>query len=211
MFRNFFRSDSALMITMSQITDCIFLSLFWLLGCFPIVTAGASFAALYDATYRGLRKHDKHSWSRFLHVFKENRKAGILPTVVFAAVFFLDLYLVIQVWNGAVTGSISWAIFAAAALVGVMILGTLSILFPMLSRFRNSLAGMLKNTVLLALMNAPGTLALGILNAASVFLCVRYVFPVFFLPSLSALIGSLFIEPMFKPYMPEEPVEEAAE
>ena len=49
MFRSLFRPDSPLMITVNQITDCIFLSLFWILGCFPVVTAGASFAALYDA------------------------------------------------------------------------------------------------------------------------------------------------------------------
>ena len=212
MFRNILRPDSALMITMSQITDCIFLSLFWIVGCIPVVTAGASFAAMYDATFRGLRKGDKHSWSRFLHVYKENWKDGILPTLIVAGGFALDLYLMIQVWNGAVAGSISWAVFAAAALVGALVLGTFSILLPMLSRFRNSLGGMLKNTVLLALANAPSTLALGIVNAVSIFLCVRYIFPLFFLPSLAALIGSLFIEPMFKPYMPEEePVEEAAE
>lgn len=211
MFRNILRPDSALMITMSQITDCIFLSLFWIIGCIPVVTAGASFAAMYDATYRGLRKGDKHSWSRFLHVYKENWKDGILPTLIVAGGFALDLYLMIQVWNGAVAGSISWAVFAAAALVGALVLGTFSILLPMLSRFRNSLGGMLKNTVLLALANAPSTLALGIVNAVSIFLCVRYIFPLFFLPSLAALIGSLFIEPMFKPYMPEETEEETAE
>ena len=211
MFRNILRPDSALMITMSQITDCIFLSLFWIIGCIPVVTAGASFAAMYDATYRGLRKGDKHSWSRFLRVYKENWKDGILPTLIVAGGFALDLYLMIQVWNGAVAGSISWAVFAAAALVGALVLGTFSILLPMLSRFRNSLGGMLKNTVLLALANAPSTLALGIVNAVSIFLCVRYIFPLFFLPSLAALIGSLFIEPMFKPYMPEEVEEEIAE
>ena len=211
MFRNILRPDSALMITMSQITDCIFLSLFWIIGCIPVVTAGASFAAMYDATYRGLRKGDKHSWSRFLHVYKENWKDGILPTLIVAGGFALDLYLMIQVWNGAVAGSISWAVYAAAALVGALVLGTFSILLPMLSRFRNSLGGMLKNTVLLALANAPSTLALGIVNAVSIFLCVRYIFPLFFLPSLAALIGSLFIEPMFKPYMPEETEEETAE
>ena len=42
------------------------------------------------------------------------------------------------------------------------------------------------------------------LCAAVIFLCVRYVFPLFFLPALAALIGSLFLEPMFKPYMPQE-------
>ena len=49
MFRNLLRPDSPLMITMNQITDCIFLSLFWLVGCIPVVTAGASFAALYES------------------------------------------------------------------------------------------------------------------------------------------------------------------
>jgi hypothetical protein len=30
------------------------------------------------------------------------------------------------------------------------------------------------------------------------------VFPVFFLPGVAALLGSFLIEPMFKPYLPEE-------
>ena len=46
MFRNLINPDNGLMITMNQITDCIFLSLFWLLGCMPVFTAGASCAAL---------------------------------------------------------------------------------------------------------------------------------------------------------------------
>ena len=89
MFRNLFRPDSALMITMSQITDCIFLSLFWLLGCFPIATTGASFAALYDSVYRTYRKGEKHSWQRFFHVFRTNWRSGIMPTVVVIALFAL--------------------------------------------------------------------------------------------------------------------------
>ena len=49
MFRNIFNPDSPLMITMSQITDCIFLSLLWLLCCFPVITLGASCAALLNS------------------------------------------------------------------------------------------------------------------------------------------------------------------
>ena len=74
----------------------------------------------------------------------------------------------------------------------------------MLSRFENSFIGLLKNTLLISLANLPRTIALGIVNAATVFLCIRFVVPMFFLPALAALIGSLFIEPMFKPYMPQE-------
>ncbi|MBQ9148918.1 MAG: YesL family protein [Oscillospiraceae bacterium] len=210
MFQKIFNPDNALIITLSQITDCIFLSLFWVLGCVPVVTVGASFAALYDAVYRTFRKGEKHAWHRFLHTFRQNWAAGILPTIVFGVVFLGAGKLLIQVWNAAVAGSISWMLFSGAALIGVLLLGVLSVLFPMLSRFENSLGSLLKNTVLLALSKMPLTLGLGILNAVSIFLCVRFVFPLFFLPALAALLGSLFIEPMFKPYMPEEAPEDAA-
>ncbi len=204
MFRSLFRPDSPLMITINQITDCIFLSLFWILGCFPIVTMGASFAALYDATYRGFREEEKYSWQRFFAVFKTNWKAGILPTFIFLGVSALLTRAMVALWNAAVYGEISWMLFSAGAFVGVLVLGMLSILFPMLSRFNNSLTDLMKNTVLLGLANAPGTLALGFVNAVTVFLCIRFVFPLFFMPSLAALVGSLFIEPMFRPYMPVE-------
>ncbi len=201
MFRNLLKPDSPLMITMTQLTDCIFLSLFFLMGCFPLVTAGASFAALYDATFRGFRRGEKHPWQRFFQVFRKNWKEGILPTLVFLAGFYGLYKGVIGAWNAAVYGEISWMLFSGAAFVGVWALGILSILFPMLSRFENSPAALLKNTVLLALANLPRTLALGILNTAAFLLCIRYLYPLFFLPSLAALLGSLLIEPMFKPFL----------
>ena len=80
MFRNILNPDSSLMLTFAHITDCIFLSLFFLMGCVPVVTAGASFAALYDASFRAFRQQNRHSWSRFLQVYKDNWKQSILPT-----------------------------------------------------------------------------------------------------------------------------------
>jgi uncharacterized membrane protein YesL len=204
MFRKFLNPDNALMITMTQITDCIFLSMFWLIGCIPVVTVGASFAALYDSTYRGFRQGEKHCWGRFLQVFRENWRAGILPTVVFLAVLSLVVKVLVALWNSAVTGSVSWMLFSGIAFAGVLVVGILSVLFPMLSRFENAFPVLLKNTVFLGLANLPRTLALGILNTAAGLLCAFYVLPLFFLPSLAALIGSLLIEPMFKPYMLSE-------
>ena len=208
MFKNLLNPNNSLMITMSWITDCIFLSLFWIIGCFPVVTAGASFAALYDSAFRAFRKGEKNAWQRFLHVYRDNWKAGILPTAVFLVTVWLLGKAMIGLWNSAAAGNLSVPVFSGLAFVGVLILGILSVLFPMLSRFDNSTAGLLKNTVLISLANLPRTVALGMVNATAVFLCVRFVAPVFFLPALAALIGSLFIEPMFRPYMPQE---EAAE
>lgn len=204
MFRNLLRPDSPLMITLTQITDCIFLSLFWLLGCFPVVTIGASFAAMYDATYKGFRKGERHPWQRFAYVFRCNWKEGILPTLVFFAVLAAAGKLAITMWNMAVYGQISWIFFSATAFLCVAVVGILSVLFPMLSRFENSLGGLLKNTVLIALANLPRTVALGLINVVTVMLCIRFVAPLFFAPSLAALVGSLLIEPMFKPFMKED-------
>ncbi len=208
MFRNLFKPDSELMLFMSRVTDCIFLSLFFLVGCIPVLTVGASFAALYDSSLRGIRKADKHSWSRFLEVYRDNWKAGILPTLAFYGATCITAALLIRLWNGAVAGDVSWMLFSGAALVGVLVLGMLSVLFPMLSRFENPTGMLLKNTVLLSLANLPRTLALGIVNAMAAFACINWVFPVFFVPSLAAFLSSFLIEPMFRPYMPEEEDEE---
>ncbi len=208
MFQKLLNPENPLMITMTQVTDCIFLSLFWLLGCIPVLTMGASFAALYDAAFRGYRQGEKHTWHRFYRVFRSNLKPGLLPSVVFAGVFWAAARGMISLWNGAVLGQLSWMLFSAGAVVGILLLGILSVLFPMLSRFENSFLGLLKNTLLLGLSKLPWTLALGAINAVGLYLCLRFIFPVFFLPTLLALIDSLLIEPMFKPYL--TPTESAA-
>ena len=204
MFRNLLKPDSPLMVTMTQITDCIFLSLFFLLGCIPVVTMGASCAALYDASFRAFRQGEKNGWQRFFHVFRRNWKEALVPTLVFLAVLVCGGWIMIQVWNAAVFGQVSWMIFSAAALLACAVLGTVSLLFPVLSRFENTAAGLLRNTLLLALANLPRTLGLGVLNAVTGWLCLRFVFPMFFLPSLAALLGSLLVEPVFRPFINEE-------
>lgn len=210
MFKKLFNPDNALMITMTQVTDCIFLSLFWVFTGFPLLTLGAASAAMYDAVYHAFRKGDRHSWSRYLRSFKNNLKASILPSIVYLVLFCLLVWGLIQVWNAAAYGRISFVLFSAVAFLGMAALGILSVLFPMLSRFENSFGTLLKNTLFLALANMPRTLALGMLNAVSILLCVRFIFPLFFLPALSNLFSTWLLEPMFKPYMPKETPEDAA-
>ena len=202
--KNLFRPDSGLMIFMSQVTDCIFLSMFFMVGCMPVVTMGASFAALYDAMYRGFRRGEKNTWIQFWKTYRRNWKASILPTLLFLVATYGLCYGLIQCWNGAVYGTISWSLFAGLTLVGMVLAGMLSLLFPMLSRFENPLGALVKNTVVLALANLPRALALGILNVVTVILCERLIAPVFLLPGLAALISTVLIEPIFKPFMPEE-------
>lgn len=208
--KGLFRLDGPLMIVMTNITDCIFLSFFFLLGCIPVVTIGTSCAALYDATFRGIRDGERNSWQRFLHTYRQNWKAGIVPTLFFGGVMMALCYGMIQCWNAAVYGQISWMVFTALFMLAVAVAGILSILFPMLSRFDNPTATLIKNTFMLGLAHLPKALVLGMIQVGTAFLCIKLVIPLFFMPSLAALLSSFLIEPMFRPFMPEDP-EEAAE
>ena len=204
MFQKIFNPDNALMITFAQIGDCVFLSLFWVLCCFPVLTIGAATTAMYDSVVHTFRMGDKYSWHRFLKTFRSHLRPALAPTVVFLPLFALWGWAMIQLWNAAVWEQISWTAFSAGAFVGVLVMGILSVLFPLLSRFETDFPTLLKNTLLLSLANLPRTLALGFLNTAAVILCLRFVIPLFFLPALTALIGTLFLEPMFRPYMPND-------
>ena len=203
MFRNLLNPENALMITMTQITDCVFLSIFWLLGSVPLVTAGAAACALYDAVRRCFREHAHHPWKRFWGTFLRDLKSSILPALIFLAAVWLGGKGMIGLWNGAAAGTVSWPVFSGLSFLAVTLLGVLSVLFPMLSRFDNPLPVLLRNTVLLALGNMPRTIALGILNAVSAWLCARWIFPLLFLPALSTLLSTFLLEPMFKPYLTE--------
>lgn len=204
MFQKLFNPDHPLMITMSQIADCVFLSLFWLLGSIPLVTVGAASAALYDASFRAYRRGERQSWQRFFRVYRRELKAGILPSLVFWAVLCGAGAGLMALWNSAAAGELFWVTVPVGTVAGVLVMGILSVLFPMLSRFENPFPTLMKNTLLLSLANLPRTLALGALNILWGYVSLKYIFPVYFLPALAALIDSLLIEPMFRPYLNEE-------
>ncbi len=204
MFRNLLKPDSPLMITMTQITDVIFLSLFWLICSFPLVTAGAATAALYDAVYHTFRKGEKHGWQRYFQSFRQNLKGSLVTTVIFLGILLALGWVLIQTWNSAVYGQISWTVFAFAAFLIFALVGVLSILFPMHSRFDNAPGVLWGNTIRLGFSHLPLSLMLAAVNCICVFFCIRFLFPLFFLPGLACLMDTLFIEPMFRPFMPEE-------
>lgn len=208
MFRNLLNPNSPLMIVMRQFTDFIFLSLFWLLLCFPVVTIGPASAALYDSVVRTFRRGEAKPWHRFWHSFKQNLKVGVIGSVVYLAAVLGLGWCLIRLWNGAVYGQVAWPVFSGVCFGAFVLLGVLSLMFPLLSRFETTAVQLLGNTVRLALGNLPRTLGLAAVSAAGAFLCIRYIWPLFIVPCCAAYLASFLVEPILKPYMPQK--EEAA-
>ena len=57
----------------------------------------------------------------------------------------------------------------------------------------------------------PRTIALCMICGVTIWICVWLWWPVIFVPCLSALLASFFIEPVFAPYMPEQEETEKTE
>ena len=200
MFRNFLNPDNALMVTMSQITDCILLSLMWLLGCFPLVTVGVSGAALYDSVRQCLRGTERNPLSRFLKSFRRDLKTGLIPGLLYLAALWLGVRAMIALWNSAVAGSCSWMVFAGCAFVAAMMLGILSVLFPLLSRFTFSFAGLQATAVKMAFGFLPRTVLLAAVNLTAGWLCLRFLLPAMIVPGIGAYLSALILEPVFSKY-----------
>lgn len=139
------------------ICDLILLNILWLICCLPIVTIGASTAALHSVVRKMAACEYYTVWRGFWHGFRENWKQGT------AVALLLGLVLMIS-WVDFTIGLRSPGLTGIARqIVGVLglILGmfTLTFAFPVLTRYQLPLKTVLKNAVLLSLANPHIVLA----------------------------------------------------
>lgn len=92
-----FDTDSRIMCTLSRITNLICLNLLTLICCIPILTVGASAAALFASIRDTIKGRDSKIISRYFnHWIKDFGKATVLfvPVLLVLGVILLDvLYL----------------------------------------------------------------------------------------------------------------------
>ena len=84
--KGIFDIDNPIMSGVIKIFDCICVSLLWLLFSLPVITIGASSAALYTTVYKYLRKDEGHLWRTFWTAFRENLRRSTLVWLAALAV-----------------------------------------------------------------------------------------------------------------------------
>lgn len=93
--KGIFDIDNPLMTGIAKIADCICASLLWIVFSLPVVTIGASSAALYTTVYKYLRRDHGHLWQTFWAAFRENLRRS---TLVWLIALALMAVLSIDVW-----------------------------------------------------------------------------------------------------------------
>ncbi len=144
-----FSPDSPFSKAMDLVGDLILLNLCFLLCALPVVTAGASFTALYTATLAIAEGRDGNVVRRFFRGFRRNFVQATLIWAVMvlgAGMLFLFYRLILGL-----NVSFRFWLLAVLVLFCIVYIMVLNMVFPLLAKYENTVPGTLKNALALGL------------------------------------------------------------
>jgi uncharacterized membrane protein YesL len=200
---------------MTKVADLIILSVLWLLTSLPVITLGASSSALYYSVIKVVRKDSEGPVHAYFKAFKGNFKQGTVITVAVAAFALLVTAVgtvVYRVHSDAETLQRIYTIYLI--LLGIII-AWLHYLISYIARFQAPLKTVLKNSLVISLVNLPQSVSMMILFTLCI---VGFIlsFPasamvIILAPGVYALLTSYLVERIYHKYQPEETEEASSE
>jgi uncharacterized membrane protein YesL len=181
-----------------KLADFMILSVLWLIFSIPVVTMGASSAALYYAINRRFAHKSEAAASDFMHSFKQNLKQGTLLTLIYlgyGSILAFDIY---AARNG-INGSTLPEIYEQIAYVLILpIAFTLPYVFAYLSRFDNTVKEILRHCFFFCATHLLHTIAILLLVLTSG--AAMFFFPpcALVVPAVCAYLCSIYIEKDFR-------------
>ncbi|MBR4455163.1 MAG: DUF624 domain-containing protein [Solobacterium sp.] len=179
---DFLKPESKFMEMLGVLADLMLVNLLTLLLCIPIITAGAAFTAMHYVLLKIVREEEGDIMGQFFRAFKLNfRQATIIWVIMIAvyAVMFVD-WRIIRMQGDQFPGIVIILLYAAIAFVYLISL----YVFPVLSRYKNTIGGTLKTAFAMAVYGVTGfrTILCGIISFVPLillFLLGYAVVPVF--------------------------------
>lgn len=203
-FKDNFRGDSAYTQIMTKIFNIFWLSILWLLCCIPVVTIVASTIALYYVMLKLVKDEETTVTREFFHSFKQNFLQSLPVTVIFlvaVAVLVADFHIL------GTSGGQSGASFmyGFCIVLGIVCAAVFSYVFPLLSKFDNTIKKTFENAARLAASHIGQTLVITVVNLLPViwFLVFPQTFStifwiwVFVGGGIQAFVNSLFLRKIF--------------
>lgn len=209
----FFNLDSPLMTFLSKMADLMILNLLTLLCCLPIITAGDAMTALYYMTIKMVKNEECYIVKGYFKSFKENFKQATIIWLIalVVGIIFAGDFMILR--NSTV--SFGKVIMVLITIVAVIYLFTMIYIFPVLSRFENTVKNTIRNSFLMSVLNLPKTILLIIINLIPtvLLLVTLQAMPLLILFGFSvpAYVASMLFVKIFKRFEPEEEEETSDE
>lgn len=212
--KNMLDLDGPLVRALSDLNTLVILNILTALFCIPVITAGASVAAMHYVIMEMFENRGDGAAREFWKRFKENlRNATPVWLILLAAAIFI--YVDCRIIMGGQTG------LPRAMLVplyiGAFIEASIAVYaFPLTARFVYSTGATFKNSAILAVANFPRTVLMVLYHVIMPYLLfnVSRLLPLFFLVgiSLPAYFSALLYMPVIRKMIGEpEPDEDMPE
>ena len=173
---NLFNIESPFFQWLSKFADRIILNILYVITCMPVVTIGASTAALYNVSGR-IDRDEGHVWRDYWKAFRSNFKQATVLWIVLlvsgVVIGFGVLFYLRSNQSGSMIGIL------IVALLFFLWAVTSAWVFPLQSRFENSVQNTLKNSLIFGLLYFPRSIVVAVINLFP--LVVFLFFPTVFL------------------------------
>jgi len=207
---DFFDPDSWLMSTLSAFADLIIVNILWLLTSLPIVTLGASTAALYSVVRPSEKRYGSSAAKNYVFAFVRNFKKGTLVFLILLVPAAFAAVNAVMVFYGLLEDSIVSYVICGVSIF--LFLFVWSYAFPLTASFESPVFKTVSNALVLSVAHLPTTIAVTVLNLLPV--VVLLFFTDFFFRwivvwlliafALIAKVNAHLLERIFRRYMSQE-------
>lgn len=202
-----FNLDSPLMVFLTKVANLMILNILVLICCIPVVTVGPAVTAMYYVTIKMAKGEDPYIAKNFFKSFKENFKQATIIWLVMLAIIVViggDWFVITKLMQG----TAATVMKVVLTIITVFIVMTGLYVFPVLSRFENSIKHTVKNAFLMSLLSLPKSIMIFLMHLLPVVLVMISLqsIPFIFLlgaPTIAYLCSMLYVR-VFKRFEPEE-------
>lgn len=202
----FFNLDSPLMVFLSKMADLMILNIITFFLCIPIITAGDAMTALYYMTIKMVRGEECYVVRGYFKSFKENFRQATVIWILAVLVFLILVGDFSIVRSGLL--SFGQVMTVLLVVISVIYAFTMLYVFPVLSRFENTVKNTIRNAFLMSILNLPRTVLLVIINLIPIALVLlvpqSIPFVILFGFSVPAYLCSKQFVKIFRRFEPEE-------
>ena len=209
-----FNMDNKFFTFMGKVADLMILNVIFIICCIPIVTIGPALTAMNYVTLKMARNEESYIIRSFLKSFKENLKQGILIWLIMLVlgIVLITDYMIMRNLDSGFMQVIKYGL----GMITFIYLMVMLYIFPLLSKFDNTLKNTFKNAILMSIRHLPFTILMMLITyiplGATILLPIVLVYGaivwIMIGFSLIAFINAKFFVKIFDKYIPHDDEEE---
>lgn len=188
---------------MESAFDIMQMSILWLICCLPVITIGASTAALYYTVNKVWKNKKGYVAQEFFRAFRLNLKPGILLYGVLGAAMIV-VQLNLGIVREKISGDIGIFFTMLYWLLLIILWGIQLYVFPLLSRFDMPAGWFLKVGIYMCFRHIGRTIMLLLVTALAFLAAYKLLLAIVILPFAAHYIYNILLEPVLQLYMPKE-------